>query len=65
MITEARYKEICREEGATKKAAQEYWEFEQKFNSLAPGINTNDETPARRTNRNNKEGGNQIESKNH
>uniref|UniRef100_A0A6M3L7D1 Uncharacterized protein n=1 Tax=viral metagenome TaxID=1070528 RepID=A0A6M3L7D1_9ZZZZ len=49
MITEERYKEICREEGATEAAAEEYWRFEKKARALYPGIDSSVESIARQT----------------
>jgi len=49
MITETRYKEICREEGATEAAAEEYWQFELVTRKVVPHIDSDNEEIARQT----------------
>ena len=36
MLSEERFKEICREEGANEAAVEEYWQFQRRFHEEFP-----------------------------
>ena len=49
MITEKRFKEICREEGATEAAVEEYWQFELLTRAAYPEPDFSNENVVRQT----------------
>jgi hypothetical protein len=41
-MDEQRFKEICREEGASEKATDEYWKYEQMFQKVTGNMFADD-----------------------